>query len=125
MPFIDILDGTSLLDIIDGRVPPSIKRGDIVQSNVGDHRERTWMVLSARLTNCVMSKERCRKPPRYQVWMARWWELEPDFRIRLFRSAERNGGQRVINFKRYPAKKKITREQIWKDLKFLSDNGRL
>ena len=38
--------------------------------------------------------------------MARWWELEMDLRLALYVSAERNGGQRVILFKRYAAKKR-------------------
>jgi hypothetical protein len=76
------------------------KRGDLVQTNVGDKRERTWLVLRAR------HMKRAKHPRRYQVWMARWWELEPEMRMQLFRSAERNGGQRVINFVRYKAKKR-------------------
>ena len=112
MPMIDILNGPSLLDIMDGKVPPCIKRGDIIQSNVGNRRERTWMVISARLTNCVMSEERIKKP-RYKVWMARWWDLEPDFRMRLYRSAERAGGQRVIFFQRYKMKKKRAAVAQW------------
>lgn len=38
-------------------------------------------------------------------------QLESDFRMRLFQSAERAGGQRVIHVTRYPAKKKQTFEQ--------------
>jgi hypothetical protein len=86
MPFIDMHDD---------RAP---KRGDIVQTNLGNKRQRTWMILRVKR---VRGHSR-----RYSLWMARWWELEPDFRMRLFRSAERAGGQRVINFYRYPAKKK-------------------
>lgn len=44
--------------------------------------------------------------PRFNVWMARWWELESGLRMRLYRSAERAGGQNVHYFYRYPAKKK-------------------
>jgi hypothetical protein len=65
------------------------KRGDLLQSNVGDRRERTWFILAARLL-WMRSKS---GQDRFKVWRARWWELEADFRMRLYRSAERNGGQ--------------------------------
>lgn len=45
-------------------------------------------------------------PPRFIVWCERWWELEADFRMRLYRSAERAGGQHVIYFRRYGKKGK-------------------
>lgn len=76
------------------------KRGDLVQTNVGDKRERTCFILRA---------SRGRAPRRFNVWAARWWELEPDFRMRLFRSAERRPeGQQVFDFVRFrrPAPKK-------------------
>jgi hypothetical protein len=94
--FIDILD--------DGPAP---KRGDIVQSNVGNKRERTWMILRVRKIARRDSHTPLGKlPRRYAVWMVRWWELEADFRMRLYRSAERAGGQQVMDFVRYPAKKR-------------------
>lgn len=80
----------------------ALKRGDLVYSNVGNRRERTWLVLRA-----VPSRTAPKGVPRYRVWMARWWELEADMRMRLFRSAERNGGQRAIQFRRYQAKKHL------------------
>ena len=86
MTFIDILDGG-----------PAPKRGDLVQSNVGKKKERTWFILRVRSSRIAS---------RYNVWMVRWWELSPRFRSLLFESAERNGGQRVIFFKRYPARKR-------------------
>jgi hypothetical protein len=89
----------TLIDMLSGPAP---KRGDIVQSNVGSRRERTWLVLSVRST---------KRPARYKVFMARWWELEADMRIRLYRSAERAGGQRVIFFKRHPAKRRLSFEK--------------
>jgi hypothetical protein len=58
--FIDILDGG-----------PAIKRGDLVQSNVGDRRERTWIVLRA----IRMKRREVSAVPRFRVWMVRWWEL--------------------------------------------------
>lgn len=89
--FIDILDGG-----------PGPKRGDLVETNVGDKRQRTWFVLRARR---IRRKDRS-APARYEVEMARWWELEVEMRLRLYRSAERNGGQRVIHFTRYRRKPK-------------------
>ena len=82
------------IDLASGDPPP--KRGDIVQTNVGDRRERTWLVLKSRKISSS----------RYSVWMARWWELEMDLRLALYVSAERNGGQRVILFTRYSARKR-------------------
>lgn len=86
------------IDILDGG--PGPKRGDLVQTNIGDRRERTWIVLRAR------HKKRAKRPFRYDVWAARWWELEPEMRLRLFQSAQRNGGQRIFWMRRYPAKKR-------------------
>lgn len=86
------------IDMHEGGTP---KRGDLLQTNVGSRRERTWMILTVRR---MASRNH---PRRYMLWAARWWELEVDMRVRLFRSAERNGGQRVIWFKRYPARKKL------------------
>jgi hypothetical protein len=89
-----------LIDILDGS--PGPKRGDIVQTNVGNRKERTWLVLKSR----KISRKASTSYPRYQVWMARWWHLETELRLALYRSAERNGGQQVISFKRYPAKRR-------------------
>lgn len=86
---------------------PGPKRGDIAQSNVGDRRERTWFVLRARL----LRRRDPAKLPRYEWWLVRWWEIEPEMRMRLYRSAERNGGQKVHRFWRYSTKKRKTREQ--------------
>ena len=87
-----------------GEIP---KRGDIVQTNIGNRRERTWMILRVRkIARRDGTTPLGQLGPRFAVWMARWWELEADFRMRLFQSAERAGGQQVIRFHRYPAKKK-------------------
>jgi len=95
MPTIDMFDG------------PPPKRGDIVQTNVGNPRERTWMILRARkIRRSAGATPIGQVVPRFDVWMARWWELEADCRMRLFRSAQRAGGQNVIYFRRYQAKKK-------------------
>lgn len=98
-----------LIDIFDDG--PAPKRGDLVQTNVGKPRERTWFVLHAHRVNRIVhihDRERALRDmiPRFKLWTARWWELEPDMRMRLYRSAERNGGQNVHPFFRYPAKKK-------------------
>lgn len=73
-----------------GEVP---KRGDLMQTNCGDRRERTWLILRtkkiARRTDAQLGTVK----PSFKVWRAKWWELEADFRMRLYRSAERNGGQ--------------------------------
>jgi hypothetical protein len=98
MPFIDFQPGD-----------PAPKRGDLVQSNVshrGNKRERTWFVLRVR-----RMKHKSGAGPRYDVFMVRWWELEPEMRMRLFWSAERAGGQRIITFHRYPAKRRQTFEE--------------
>lgn len=84
-----------LVDLRDLSVP---KRGDILQTNVGDRRERTTMILRAHRSK--------RTPGRFHIWTERWWELEPEFRIRLYRSAERNGGQATIYFERYRASRR-------------------
>jgi hypothetical protein len=94
---------TMTLDMLDGAPIP--KRGDLLESNVGGRRQRTWFVIA------VHRLKPTRGVPRCKVWMERWWEVEPSLRVRLWNSAERNGGQRVIGFKRYPAKKKKTFEQ--------------
>jgi hypothetical protein len=83
-----------VMNVPEGKAP---KRGDLLQSNYGDRRERTWFILSARK---IAQRPSYPIPlgtlkPRFAVWRARWWDLEPDFRIRLYRSAERNGGQVV------------------------------
>lgn len=95
------------IDMHDARIP---KRGDLVQTNVGNRRERTWLVLRAR------HMQRAKHPRRFQVFAARWWELEPEMRIRLWHSAERNGGQGVIYFARYPAKRRKTFEDYMERL---------
>lgn len=79
-----------------------VKRGDIVQTNVGDRRERTCIVLRVRWT----------RPGRYMIWAERWWQVEPELRMSLYRSAERNGGQQTVAFIRYRnAKTRRTFEQ--------------
>lgn len=81
---------------------PTPKRGDLLQSNLGTRRERTWLILKA-------TRRRCKRRS-YNVFAARWWELDPELRIRLYQSALRNGGQHSWFLKRYPAKKKHTFE---------------
>jgi hypothetical protein len=84
---------------------PRPKRGDLLHTNVGDHRrERTWLILRAR------HMRRAKHPRRYQLFAARWWEIEPDLRQRLFLSASRNGGQVLWHLQRYAPKKRRTFE---------------
>ncbi len=92
------------MDVLDGSSDP--KRGDLVQTNMGDRRERTWIVIQARH---LKSRQH---PRRFVLNVARWWELEPSTRIALHRSAERRGGQQVFHFRRYPAKRKMTFEDL-------------
>ena len=78
---------------------PSPKRGDLLQTNVGDRRERTWFILRSRRSP--------RREWRFHLWAERWWQIEPDLRMRLFRSAERNGGQGLLalyRYRRHPVK---------------------
>ena len=79
---------------------PPPKRGDIVQTNIGNARERTWMILYSRL----MRRRTPSQNLRFKLWAVRWWELEADFRMRLYRSAERAGGQSVFYFYRYSSR---------------------
>lgn len=81
------------IDMLDGSHIP--KRGDLLQSVVADQRSRTWFVLA------VHTLKPTKGVPRARLWVERWWYVDPELRNRLFRSAERNGGQRVINFQRY------------------------
>ena len=96
--------GKVAIDMLDGEPLP--KRGDLIQTNVGDRRERTWFVLRVKATKPTKGV------PRGSMWIERWWSLEPELRMKLFLSAERHGGQRVVNFRRYPAKKPRTFEQL-------------
>lgn len=76
---------------------PAPKRGDLLHTNLGSRRERTCLILRSRRSRSHAD--------RFKVWAERWWQLEADFRARLFRSAERNGGQNLIGFLRYPTQK--------------------
>jgi hypothetical protein len=96
-----------LMDILDGS-DHSPKRGDLVQVRLKDRRAmRTYLVLRS----CEIRRKVKGQLPRYKLWAVRWWELEPEMRLRLFASAERRGGQSEWFFSRYPAKKKRTFEQ--------------
>jgi len=86
---------------------PSPKRGDLVQSNIGNRRERTWLILSVKaLPNRIYPEMGGILTRRYKLWAERWWDLEPETRVRLWQSAERAGGQVVHNFRRFPAKRR-------------------
>ena len=88
------------------------KRGDLMQTNVGDKRERTLIVLGTHILPARFCKEMGIAAQRTRVWAERWWELEPEIRLALYRSAERSGGQTVHFFQRFPAKRKPTFEQL-------------
>ena len=87
----------NVIDMHDGYAP---KRGDILQTNVGNRRERTSLVVMVTRVNSRVNLS------RFRVHSVRWWEIEPEFRRLLFRHAERHGGQQVVHMKRYPPKKK-------------------
>lgn len=91
---------------------PRPKRGDIFQSNAGDRRERTLIVLGVRTVPTRWCKEMAITAQRTKVWAERWWEIEPETRLALFRSAERAGGQELFTFRRFPVKRKPSFEQI-------------
>lgn len=76
------------------------RRGDFMQTNVGDKRERTWLILNVHRLRPTKGIPRCR------VWAERWWQVDVDLRWKLYKTAERAGGQKCIVFKRYPSKKK-------------------
>lgn len=68
---------------------PAPKRGDLIQTNVGDRRERTWIIIRS----APMRRRDATLPRRFKIWKARWWEIEPETRLKLYESATRNGGQ--------------------------------
>jgi len=86
------------------------RRGDLLQSNPGDRRERTWMILGTHtLPNRFCPELGGIGAQRTRIWAARWWELEPEMRMSLWGSAERRlGGQQVYTFVRFPPKRKQT-----------------
>jgi hypothetical protein len=87
------------------------KRGDLLYTNVGGRRERTWIILAARILPTRWCAEMGITAQRARLWAERWWEIEPEMRMALFRSAERAGGQVAFGFQRFPAKRKPTFEQ--------------
>jgi hypothetical protein len=90
---------------IDFQIGGRPKRGDILQTNIGDRkRERTLLILRTHRLKPINGV------PRYSVWAERWWYMEPDMRMRLFESAERAGGQLVILFRR-PTKTKDKKKE--------------
>lgn len=90
MRWIEMLDGT-----------PGPRRGDLLQTAYRTPKSRTWFVLRS-----VLVRRRAGNP-RYKVTAARWWELEPEMRMRLARSAERRpGGQHVVFVDSLTKKKK-------------------
>jgi len=91
---------------------PRPKRGDLVQSNIGDRkRERTWIILSVHTLPTRFCDHMGITAQRTRIWAERWWEIEPELRNRLYRNAERHGGQRVHPHYRFPTKEKLTFEE--------------
>lgn len=72
------------------------KRGDLVQTNVGNRRERTFIVLRVRHLANRWSDALDIEAQRTLVWAERWWEMEPAMRNALHQSAVRAGGQWVF-----------------------------
>jgi hypothetical protein len=88
-------------------------RGDLLQTNVGTRRERTWIVLSVHSLPARWCPEIGMVAQRTRIWAERWWEVEPAVRMGLYLSAERRPlGQQVWDFYRFPAKRKRTFEQL-------------
>ena len=86
-----------------GADEPAPKRGDLIYTNMGNRRERTWMILRS-----VPVKRSATR--RYYVLKARWWELEPEMRMKLYRNAQRNGGQTSWNSR--PLKRAAPKKQV-------------
>lgn len=89
---------------------PRPRRGDLIESNIGDRRERTWLVLGTHTLPTTWCEQMGIIAQRTRVWAARWWQLEPEMRVALWQSAERAGGQRSYLFERFKAKRKRTFE---------------
>lgn len=87
------------------------RRGDLLQSNIGDRRERTWIVISSRVLPTRWCREMNMTAQRTKVWAERWWDLEPGTRLALYNSAVRSGGQAVHPLFRFRAAKKPSFEQ--------------
>lgn len=86
---------------------PAPKRGDLLFSNLRSKNQRTWLVVGVRALKIGPCKEwGGAAARRYKIWAERWWELEPETRVALFRSAERAGGQTAHEFFRFPQKRK-------------------
>lgn len=84
---------------------PVPKRGDLMQTAIGKPKERTWFILRAVPMRTIKL--------RYRIWRARYWELEPEFRMRLYRSSERNGGQ--TTWYAHPLKPKPKRKKTFEE----------
>lgn len=82
------------------------KRGDLVYTAIDSRKMRTWFVLWVR-----PRKQRPGVKPRCDYGRARWWEIEPETRMALYRSAERAGGQRWWYLRSLPKKKRQNFEQ--------------
>ena len=85
------------------------KRGDLLQTNIGKRTERTWFIIQVReLEQATCPEMGGILTRRYKLWAERWWELEPETRMRLLRSSERAGGQVLFPFRRFLQKRKTS-----------------
>lgn len=90
------------------------KRGDLLQTNVGDARERTCFILCIKTIPDRWCKQMGIEAKRTKLWAARWWEIESNLRLSLFRSAQRRGGQKTHYFYRFATKsKRVGRPNQW------------
>lgn len=83
------------MDLLNGGLGP--KRGDRLRSP-----KTTYYVLGSRKVN----RRDPSAPPRYQLWVEKLRDIEPELRGRLLRSACRRGGSFMFEFTWYPRKKK-------------------
>lgn len=88
---------------------PAPNRGDLLYSKAVDVRgSRTYFVLRSRP---VKRRDPDAVQRRYSLEIVRWWLIRPETRQLLYRHAEREGGQQVFFFERYPPKKRLSFEQ--------------
>jgi len=63
---------------------------------IGYRRQRTFLVLKIHSVKPATGTQGC------SVWAERWWEIEPELRMQLFRSAVRASGQQVFSLQSTP-----------------------
>lgn len=86
-----------------------------MRTNVGDRRERLWMVIATHVLPTRWCAPMGITAQRTRMWAERWWEIEPEMRMALFQSMERAGGQATFDFVRFqrpPAKRKTFEQHM-------------